>query len=101
ARRAFARGALAAARSTVRAPVRLLDAATRGWVRRRLLGRDEVAAAQEVDAAVERQLATEGSVLARLAVSIEAQFSAEANPYLDDLVDTFERLWRARRDDGG
>jgi hypothetical protein len=94
ARRAFARGALAAARVSVRAPLQLANAVTRGWLRRQLSRGDEVTAVAEVDRALEQQLAGD-SVLSRSAAAIEAQLSAEANPYLDDLIDAFERRWRA------
>jgi uncharacterized protein (DUF697 family) len=96
ARQAFTRGALVAARATVRAPLRLANAASGGWLRKKLLPRDEAIAVTEVDGAIERQLAASDSALAHAAAAIEAQLTAEANPYLDDLVDAFERLWRAR-----
>lgn len=93
ARRAFGRGALAAARAAAGPPLKLVDLATRGWVRRKLLGGAEVDAIAEVDGTLEHQLAGDG-VLARAAGAVEAQLSAEANPYLERLIDAFERRIR-------
>jgi uncharacterized protein (DUF697 family) len=100
ARRAFGRGAIAAARATARAPLALANAATGGWLRKKLGGAGEVSAVAEVDGAIERQLAESDSVLSRSVAAIEAQLTAEANPYLDQLLDGFERSWRRREGDG-
>jgi hypothetical protein len=102
--RMFRRGIAAAARATLRAPVELADIATAGMVRRLLARRQqaqqdtlEVAAAQAVDAALEQQLAEEQSFLARATRAIELQLSVQGNPYLDAVIDNFERLWRQRQ----
>jgi hypothetical protein len=95
--RAFRRAAIATGRATVQAPVELLDIATGGAVRRLLSrGSDEVTAVEEVDQALEAQIHSQQSFLARAATAVELQLSAEANPYVDDVIDTFERLWRGR-----
>jgi hypothetical protein len=98
----FRRGIAAAARATLRAPAELVDIATAGMLRRLLARRQqgqdslEIAAAQEVDAILEQQLAEEQSFLARATRAIELQLSVQGNPYLDALIDNFERLWRQR-----
>ena len=100
-RRMMRRGIVAAARASVRAPVELADIATFGAVRRLIERRkddDDVAEAELVDSALEQQLASESSFLARATTAIEVQLSAQSNPYLDALIDTFERLWRQRRE---
>lgn len=100
-RRMIRRGIVAAARATVRAPVELADIATFGALRRlidRRKGDDEVTEAELVDQALEQQLASESSFLARATTAIEIQLSTQGNPYLDALIDTFERLWRQRRE---
>jgi hypothetical protein len=95
-RRIFRRGAVGAARAGVKAPLRLADAVTGGMIRRLLSRNEEVEAAQLVDDALERQLETRKSVLARSAAAVEMQLAAEGNPYLEALLDTFDELWRAR-----
>lgn len=95
-RRLFRRGALGAARAGVKAPLRLANAVTGGMIRRLLSRNEEVEAAQMVDDAVERQLETRKSVLARSAAAVELQLAAEGNPYIERLLDTFDELWRAR-----
>lgn len=101
--RLFRRGIAAAARATLRAPAELADIATAGMLRRLLARRQqgqdalEIAAAQEVDAVLEQQLAEEQSFLTRATRAIELQLSVQGNPYLDALIDNFERLWRQRR----
>jgi hypothetical protein len=95
----FRRGALAAARATLRAPLELADLATRGAVRRLLARRSSVTDAQAVDAldhAVETALASKTGFLSRTVAAVEVQLSAEANPFLDGVLDTFDRRWRAR-----
>jgi hypothetical protein len=97
----FRRGALAAARATIKAPLELADLASAGALRR-LLARtssSEVAepeAVDEVDAALEAQLNAKNGVLSRTVTAIELQLSAEVNPYLDRLIETFDELWRKR-----
>ena len=95
-RRVFRRGALNAARATVRAPLKLADAVTGGMIRRLLTRGDEVDAVAVVDEEVEQQLEAKQSFLARSAAAVEMQLAAEGNPYLEHLIDTFERLWRER-----
>lgn len=95
----FRRGALAAARATLRAPLELADLATRGAVRRLLARRSNVTDAQAVDAldqAVETALASKTGFLSRTVAAVEVQLSAEANPFLDGALDAFDRRWRAR-----
>jgi hypothetical protein len=95
----FRRGAMAAARATLRAPIELADLATRGAVRRLLARRDEVTEAEQVDAldqAVETALASKTGFLSRTVAAVEVQLSAEANPFLDAVLDALDRRWRAR-----
>jgi hypothetical protein len=95
----FRRGALAAARATLRAPLELADLATRGAVRRLLARRSSVTDAEAVDAldqAVETALASKTGFLSRTVAAVEVQLSAEANPFLDGALDAFDRRWRAR-----
>ncbi|GAB4526455.1 MAG: hypothetical protein Tsb0020_44210 [Haliangiales bacterium] len=97
----FRRGLIAAARATVRAPAELADIATAGALRKLLERRsrsDEpaLAIAHEVDSALEAQLAEEKSFLSRAVRAVEIQLSVQGNPYLDSLVDQFERLWHQR-----
>jgi hypothetical protein len=94
--RIFRRATIAAARATVKAPLELADIASGGAVRRLLARRDEVEAAEEVDQAIEAHLRSQDGFLARAATAVELQLSAESNPYLDDLISTFEEMWRAR-----
>lgn len=100
-RRMLRRSIAAAARASVRAPVELVDIATGGVVRRlleRRRGGEPIAAAEAVDAALEQQMAIEGSFLARASAAVESQLSAQGNPYVEALIDNFERLWRQRRE---
>jgi hypothetical protein len=95
----FRRGALAAARATLRAPLELADLATRGAVRRLLARRSEVTDAEVVDAleqAVDSALASKPGFLSRTVAAVEVQLSAEANPFLDAVLDALDRRWRAR-----
>ena len=36
------------------------------------------------------------SFLARSVAAVELQLAAEGNPYLEQLLDTFDRMWRDR-----
>jgi hypothetical protein len=95
----FRRGAMAAARATVRAPLALADLATRGAVRRMLARRSEVTDAEAVDVleqAVETALASKTGFMSRTVAAVELQLSAEANPFLDAVLDALDRRWRAR-----
>lgn len=93
----FKRGTLAAAKATVKAPLELADAASGGALRRLLGHKSEIEAAEEVEVTVARQISDESGLLARATTAIELELAAEKNPYLDELVDTFDRLWRQRR----
>jgi hypothetical protein len=95
----FRRGALAAARATLRAPLELVDLATRGAVRKLLAKKSEVTEAEavdELDAAIEAALASKTGFLGRAAAAVEIQLSAEANPFLDAAIESLDRRWRAR-----
>jgi hypothetical protein len=95
----FRRGALAAARATLRAPLELADLATRGTLRKLLARKSEVTEAEAVDdleVAVENALASKTSFLSRAAAAVEIQLSAEVNPFLDGVIELFDRRWRAR-----
>lgn len=95
----FRRGALAAARATLRAPLELADLATRGAVRKLLARRSEVTEAEvvdELDAAIEGALASKAGFLSRAAAAVEIQLSAEVNPFLERAIDSLDRRWRAR-----
>jgi hypothetical protein len=95
----FRRGALTALRAGLRAPLRLADLASRGALRRLLVRGDPVTDAEavdELDRAVETALARDAGFFARTVAAVEVQLSAEANPYLDAAIDTFDRRWRAR-----
>lgn len=95
----FRRGALAGARTVVKAPLALADRASGGRLRKLLNRGSDVAepeAIDELDAIVDRELASADGVLARAAAAVELQLSAEGNPYLDHAIDRFDGLWRAR-----
>jgi hypothetical protein len=96
----FRRGAMAALRATLRAPLELADLATRGAVRRLLARKSptitDAEAVDELDQAVETALASKTGFLSRAVAAIEVQLSAEGNPYLDSALEAFDRRWRAR-----
>ncbi|HEX4418518.1 MAG TPA: hypothetical protein VH165_11490 [Kofleriaceae bacterium] len=95
----FRRGALSAARATLRAPLELADLASRGALRRLLARRSEVTEAEAVDEleqAIETALAAKSGFLSRTVAAVEIQLSAEANPYLDRALDALDVRWRAR-----
>ncbi|HWO18258.1 MAG TPA: hypothetical protein VNO30_05765 [Kofleriaceae bacterium] len=95
----FRRGVVAAVRATLRAPLELADLATGGAVRKLLARKSEVTEAEAVDdldAAVERALASKTSFLGRAAVAVEIQLSAEVNPFLEGAIESLDRRWRAR-----
>jgi hypothetical protein len=94
----FRRGLLGAARATVKAPLELIDIASGGALRR-MLGRgkpevDEAEIVDEVEAALDRQLADKDGFLGRAVHAVEQQLSAEANPYVDALIDRFDQTWK-------
>lgn len=95
----FRRGAMAAARATLRAPLELADLATRGALRKLLARRSEVTEGEAVDdleLAVENALASKTGFLSRAAAAVEIQLSAEVNPFLDGAIESLDRRWRAR-----
>ena len=94
--RVFRRGLVGAAKASVRAPFKLADTVTGGAIRRLLKRGDEVEAVTAVDESIERQLEAKQSFLARSAAAVELQLAAEGNPYLEQLLDTFDRMWRDR-----
>ena len=96
-RHMFRRAVVSAARATAKAPLEIADIATGGAVRKLLTRGDEVEAVTEVDEELERQMAAKDSFLARAAFIVELELSADSNPYLDDLIEAFESLWRKRK----
>lgn len=94
----FRRGFLTAARATARAPLELIDLASGGALRRLLdKGNPEVAEAEmvdEVEAALERQLADREGFLSKAVGAVEQQLSAEVNPYVDALIERFDQQWQ-------
>lgn len=94
--RIFRRGLAGAARASVRGPLRLADSVTGGMIRRLLKRGDEVEAVAMVDESIERQLTSKQSFLARSVAAVELQLAAEGNPYLEKLLETFDRMWRDR-----
>jgi len=95
----FRRGALSAARATLKAPLELADIATGGALRRLLAKKSEVTEAEavdELDQAVEQALASKTGFLGRTVTAVELQLSAEQNPFLDRAIENLDRRWRAR-----
>ncbi len=91
-RQLFRRGLLAAAKTTAKAPAEFANLLTGGRLMALLKNDNEVQATTEVDEALETQLRSEASFLARSAAAIELQLAVDQNKYLDNLVDTFETL---------
>ncbi|HLL21616.1 MAG TPA: hypothetical protein VK427_05770 [Kofleriaceae bacterium] len=95
----FRRGALAAARATIKAPLELADIASGGRIRKLLAKRSEVTEAEavdDVDQAVEQALASKTGFLSRTVAAVEIQLTAEQNPFLDSAIENLDRRWRAR-----
>jgi uncharacterized protein (DUF697 family) len=95
----FRRGALAAARATVRAPLELADIASGGRLRKLLASKSEVTEPEHVDdmeQAMEQILADKTNFLSRTVAAVEAQLSSEINPFLDGAIESLDRRWRAR-----
>jgi hypothetical protein len=95
----FRKGAYAAARATLRAPLELADIATGGAVRKLLAKKSEVTEAEavgELDQAVEKALASKTGFLSRTVAAVEIQLTAEQNPFLDAAIENLDRRWRAR-----
>jgi hypothetical protein len=95
----FRRGAIAAARATLKAPLELADLLSAGALRRYLDRQADVTEADavtEIDEALDKQLAEHSSFLARTVTAVELQLSAEVNPYLDALILRFDDIWKRR-----
>lgn len=95
----FRRGAMAAARASLKAPLELADIATGGRIRKLLAKKSDVTEAEivdEMDQAVEKALASKNGFLARTVAAVEIQLTAEQNPFLDAVIDNLDRRWRAR-----
>jgi uncharacterized protein (DUF697 family) len=95
----FRRAALAAARSTMRAPLERADLGSGGRLRKALASKSEVTEPEHVDdieQMMERVLSEKSNFLARTVASVEAQLSSEVNPFLDGAIDSLDRRWRAR-----
>lgn len=95
----FRKGALAAARATLRAPLELADLASGGALRRLLAKNKDVTEGEAVDAleqSIEAALSQKTNFLSRTVAAVEVQLSADANPFLDTALDTLDRRWKAR-----
>ena len=53
-------------------------------------------AVNDVDQAIETALASKSSFVSRAVAAVEVQLSSEVNPYLDAVIDSLDRRWRAR-----
>jgi len=95
----FRRGALSAAKATLRAPLELADIASGGRLRKLLANKSEVTEAERVDEieqAMEAALSEKSNFLARTVAAVEAQLSSEVNPFLDGALESLDRRWRGR-----
>jgi len=95
----FRRGAMSAARATLRAPLELIDLATGGRLRKLLARRSEVTeaeAVEELESTIEHALQSKTGFLSRTVAAVEVQLSAEVNPFLDGAIESLDRRWRAR-----
>lgn len=95
-RHLFRRGLVNAAKSTLRAPAHVADLLSGGRLNHLLKGASEIEATTEVDEALQQQLLAEDSFLARSVTAIELQLAVDQNPYLDNLIDHFDKLCRER-----
>ncbi len=96
----FRKGLAGALRASLKAPLELADVASRGALRRLLARRSEVTEAEavdEVEEALQRQLADSGNFLSRAVTAVEQQLAAETNPFLEAAIENFDRWWRARQ----
>jgi len=95
----FRRGAMAAARASLKAPLELADIASGGRLRKLLAKKSEVTDAEAVDdmdQAVEKALASKSGFLSRTVAAVEIQLTAEQNPFIDSAIENLDRRWRAR-----
>jgi hypothetical protein len=97
----FRRGALSAARATLKAPLELADLASGGRLRKLLANKsgEQVTTPESVDEiehAMEAVLADKTTFLSRSVAAVEVQLSSEVNPYLDAAIESLDRRWRAR-----
>lgn len=96
----FRRGALSAARATIRAPLELVDLASGGRLRRLLAAKSEsitdAERVDEIEKVMEDALAEKTNFLSRSVAAVEAQLSSEVNPFLDATIESLDRRWRAR-----
>lgn len=98
----FRKGALAAAKGVVKAPLELADLASGGRVRKLLArkseagGITEAEAVDDVDALVDKELADDQGWLSRTVAAIELQLTADGNPFLEEAIDRFDQTWRSR-----
>ena len=95
----FRRGLLAAARASIKAPLKAANALTGGAIRKLLGSGEEEVAIAEVESELDRQLDDVDGFLSRAVTAIELQLAAESVPYLNELIDTFESLVRDQRQD--
>ena len=61
----------------------------------------DAALASELEQAIDRQLADQHGFLSRTITAVELQLSAEVNPYVDALIDEFDRRFAIRHGGGG
>ena len=52
-------------------------------------------AVDSLEAAIETELANKNGFLSRTVAAVEVQLSADANPFLDTVIETFDGRWRA------
>lgn len=98
----FRKGLASAAKAAVRAPLELADLASGGALRRLLTRKAEstvtdAEAVNDVEKALETQLANTGGFLSRTVAAVEVQLTADGNPFLDGAIEALDRRWRARR----
>jgi hypothetical protein len=95
----FRKGLAAAARAALKAPLELADLASGGALRKLVARKSTVTEAEavnDVEQAIEQQLADKQGFLARTVAAVEGQLSADGNPFLDNALDALDRRWRAR-----
>lgn len=97
-RHLFRKGLVSAARSSLRAPTEIADLLSGGRITKLLSRGSELEATTEVDEALESQLRSESSFLARSAAAIELQLAVDRNAYLEALIENFDSLCREARE---